>query len=415
MKKTVLRNYAKVLARAGLHVKKGEAVVISAGLDQPEFVEMVVEECYRAGAATVTVEWHHQPLQKIGVRYKSVKNLSKVEDWEKAKMAHNAEVLPAMLHLISEDPDGLKGMNQKKYGKAMQIRYPIVKPYRDAMENKYKWCVAAVPGRAWAKKMFPELRPSAAIEKLWEVILYTVHVTDGIGGEMHDGVAAWDAHNEQFIRRCDYLNSLGIKSLRIKAESNGTDLHVGLLDGSLFCGGGETTLGGEWFNPNMPTEEVFTSPKRGDADGIVYSSKPLSYRGQLIDKFWLRFENGKAVDCGAEQNEALLRQMISMDEGASYLGEVALVPFSSPICQSGLTFYETLFDENAACHLALGAGYTNTVKDYDKYTLDELHEMGINDSMIHVDFMIGTEDISVIAETGNGGEIEIFKNGEWAI
>ena len=305
MKKTLLRNYAKTLAVSGLHIKKGDPVLISAGLDQPEFVEMVVEECYRAGASSVTVDWHHQPLQKINVKHKSLKELSKVEEWEKAKLAHYVEKLPASLYLISEDPDGLKGMNQKKYGKAMQARYPIVKPYRDQMENKYKWCVAAVPGKAWAKKMFPELRPSAAVEKLWEVILYTVHVTKGIGGEMQDGIAAWDRHDEDFKRRCEYLNTLDIISLDLKA-SNGTDLHVGLLDNSQFCGGGEYTLQGEWFNANMPTEEVFTSPKKGDADGIVYSSKPLSYRGQLIDKFWVKFEGGKAVDVHAEQNEDLL-------------------------------------------------------------------------------------------------------------
>jgi len=414
MKKTLLRNYARTLARAGLHVKKGDSVVITAQLDQPEFVEMVVTECYKAGAVDVRVEWSHQPLQKLNVKYKTLKNLSKVEEWEKAKLQHRVDTLPASLYLISEDPDGLAGMDQKKYSKATQARYPIIKPYRDAMDNKYKWCVAAVPGKAWAKKVFPELRPAAAVEKLWEAILYTVHVTDGIGGEMQDGVAAWAKHDADFIRRCEYLNSLGIESLDIKA-SNGTDLHVGLLPISRFCGGGEYTVQGEWFNANMPTEEVFTSPKKGEAEGIVYSSKPLSYRGQIIDNFWVKFEGGKAVDVGAEKNEELLREMISMDAGASYLGEVALVPFSSPICRSGITFCETLFDENAACHLALGAGYTNTVEGYEKYTLDELHEMGINESMIHVDFMIGTEDLSVVANTKDGKKVTLFENGEWAI
>jgi len=414
MKKTLLRNYAKTLALAGLHIKKGDSVLISAGLDQPEFVEMVVTECYKAGAKDVRVEWDHQPLQKINVKYKTLKNLSKVEEWEKAKLRHRVDTLPASLFLISEDPDGLAGMDQKKHSKAIQARYPIIKPYRDEMENKYKWCVAAVPGKAWAKKMFPELRPAAAVEKLWEAILYTVHITDGMGGEMRDGVEAWSRHDEDFKRRCEYLNSLGIESVDLKA-SNGTDLHVGLLPTSKFCGGGEYTLGGEWFNANMPTEEVFTSPKKGDAEGIVYSSKPLSYRGQIIDNFWVKFEGGKAVDVGAEKNEELLREMISMDAGASYLGEVALVPFSSPICRSGITFCETLFDENAACHLALGAGYTNTVEGYEKYTLDELHEMGINESMIHVDFMIGTEDLSVVANTKDGKKVTLFENGEWAI
>ena len=413
MKKTVLKDYARLLAVTGLNIKKGDEVIVNAGLDQPDFVRMVVEECYRAGAAKVEVEWHYQPLSKLHVRHRSLKTLSTVEEWEKAKMAHRAERLPAMLHLISEDPDGLKGMNQKKNSQAMQARYPIIKPFRDQMDNKYKWCIAAVPGKEWAKKMFPELRPAAAVEKLWEVILYTVRMTDGIGGAACDGVEAWKAHNAQFNTRCEYLNSLGIESLHLTA-ANGTDLTVGMIDNALFCGGGEYTLGGEYFNPNMPTEEIFISPKRGVAEGIVYSSKPRSWRGQVIDKFSVRFEGGRAVEVHAEQNEELLKQMVSMDEGAAFLGEVALVPYSSPICQSGLTFYETLFDENAACHLAMGAGFTNTIRDYDKYTLDELHEMGINDSMIHVDFMVGTADLSVVAHTRDGKDIQLFKDGNWA-
>ena len=413
MKKTVLRNYAKLLAKTGINVRRGDEVIIHAELDQPEFVEMVVRECYRAGAAKVTVEWSHQPLEKIHVNARSLKTLSTVEDWERAKWQHRVDRLPAMLYLVSEDPDGLAGMDQKKNAKAAQNRYGIIKPYREAMENKYKWCIAAVPGKAWAKKMFPGVRTSVAMEKQWEAILYAVRMTETLGGEVVDGIEAWNKHNADMTAKCDYLNSLGITALEYHA-SNGTDLTVGMIENGLFCGAIEQTVGGEYFNPNMPTEEVFATPKRGVAEGIVYSSKPLSYRGQVIDGFWIRFHEGKAVELHAEKNEELLRQMISMDEGAPYLGECALVPFHSPISQSGLTFYETLFDENASCHLALGAGYTNTVKDYDKYTLDELHAMGINDSMNHVDFMIGTEDLSVIAHTADGRRIPLFKDGDWA-
>ena len=413
MNKTTLKSYARLLAVTGINVRRGDEVIITAELDQPEFVEMVVRECYRAGADKVTVEWTHQPLQKLHVNNRSLKTLSRVEAWEKAKWQHQVDRLPAMLHLISADPDGLAGMNQKKNAKSAQARYGIIKPYRDAMENKYKWCVAAVPGKAWARKMFPGERTSVAVEKLWQAILYTVHMTDTLGGEVKDGVAAWKEHNAKFVARCEYLNSLGIVELEYHA-SNGTDLRVGMLENGIFCGAIEQTSGGEYFNPNMPTEEVFATPRRGVAEGIVYSSKPLSYRGQIIDNFSVRFHEGRAVEVHAEKNEELLRQMISMDEGAAYLGECALVPFHSPISQSGLTFYETLFDENAACHLALGAGYTNTVKDYDKYTLEQLHEMGINDSMIHVDFMIGTEDLSIIAHTRDGGRVVLFENGDWA-
>ena len=413
MNKTTMRSYAKLLARVGVNVKKGDEVIVVAELDQPEFVEMVVRECYRAGAEKVVVEWTHQPLEKLHVNNRSVKTLSTVEEWEKAKWQHQVDRLPAKLYLISEDPDGLAGMNQKKNAKAAQARYGIIKPYREAMENKYKWCIAAVPGKAWAKKMFPGVRTSVAVEKLWDAILYTVRMTKTLGGEVQDGIEAWNRHNADMTAKCEYLNSLGIVSLEYHA-SNGTDLTVGMIENGLFCGAIEQTLGGEYFNPNMPTEEVFATPKRGVAEGIVYSSKPLSYRGEIIDGFSIRFHEGKAVEVHAEKNEELLRRMISMDEGAAYLGECALVPFHSPISQSGLTFYETLFDENASCHLALGAGYTNTVKDYDKYTLDELHAMGINDSMNHVDFMIGTEDLSVTAITKDGRRIELFKNGDWA-
>ena len=413
MNKTVLKNYAKLLAVKGLCVRRGDEVIIQAELDQPEFVEMVVRECYRAGAAKVNVEWSHQPLQKMHVNCRSLTVLSHVEEWEKAKLQHRVDKLPAMLYLISEDPDGLAGMNQAKNSKAMQARYGIIKPFRDAMDNKYKWCIAAVPGRAWAKKMFPGLRASVAMEKQWEAILYTVRMTKTLGGEPQDGLAAWDAHNAQFHQRCDYLNSLGIETLEYHS-ANGTDLTVGMMPEGTFCGGSEKTLSGEEFNPNMPTEELFVTPKRGVAEGIVYSSKPLSYRGQIIDNFWIRFHEGRAVEAYAEQNNDLLQQMITMDEGASYLGECALVPVHSPMSQSGLTFYETLFDENAACHLAMGAGFTNTVKDYDKYTLEQLHEMGVNDSMIHVDFMIGTEDLSVVAHTRDGRSVPLFENGDWA-
>lgn len=413
MKKTVLRDYARLLAVMGIRVRKGDEVIVQAELDQPEFVEMVVKECYRAGAEKVSVEWSHQPISKLNVNSRSLKSLSHMEDWEVAKLKHRVDRLPAMLYLTSEDPDGLRGMNQSKNAKAMQARYGIIKPLRDAMENKYKWCIAAVPGKAWAKKMFPGMRASAAIEKQWEAILYTMRMTKTLGGEPVDGVEAWKAHNADVTARCEYLNKLGIEKLEYKA-SNGTDLTVGMIDKGLFCGAEEVTMGGEAFNPNMPTEEVFTSPMRGQAEGIVYSSKPLSYRGEIIDNFSVRFHEGRVVEVHAEKNEELLRQMISMDEGAAYLGECALVPYHSPISQSGLTFYETLFDENAACHLALGFGFTNAIRDYEKYTNEQLHEMGVNDSMIHVDFMIGTSDLAITAITRDGRRVPLFKNGDWA-
>lgn len=407
MKKSTMQKYARLVAQKGVNVQKGQEVIVNASLDQPEFVKMVVEECYRKGASKVMVEWSYQPLTKLNYRYRSVKTLSTMENWEVEKLKNRVEKLPALIYIESDDPDGLKGVDQSKVAKAQQARYPIIKPLRDQMENKYQWCIVAVPGEAWAKKVFPGERVNKAVEKLWNAILYTARA-DG-----DNPVEAWNDHNADLKKRYDYLNSLGIKSLHYTA-SNGTDFTVGLIDDALFLGGSETTLGGVEYNPNIPSEEVFTSPKRGEAEGIVYATRPLSYRGQLIDNFSIRFENGKAVEVHAEQGEELLKQMISMDDGASYLGECALVPYDSPIRNSEITFFNTLFDENACCHLALGAGFENCIKDYEKYTLEECEKKGINDSMIHVDFMIGSEDLNIDAITKSGEIVPIFRKGNWA-
>ena len=407
MKKTVLRNYARLIAVKGGNVQKGQDVIIRASLDQPDFVTMVAEECYRCGARKVTVEWNHLPITKLNYQKRSVKTLSTMEEWEIAKLKNQAETLPVCIYLESDDPDGLRGVNQEKISKASRARFPIIKPFREAMDNKYQWCIAAVPGVAWAKKVFPGENKFKAVEKLWEAILYTSRVDE-------DPIAAWDAHNKDLSDRCAYLNSLGIETLEYRS-SNGTDFRVGMIEDALFMGGAEEAQGsGIIFNPNIPSEEAFISPKKGVAEGWVYASKPLSYRGELIENFSIRFEGGKAVEVHAERGEELLKQMISMDEGAAYLGECALVPYDSPIRNSGIVFYNTLFDENAACHLALGRGFTNVIKDYDKYTLQECYDKGINESMIHVDFMIGTEDLSVTAITRDGKRIPVFENGNWA-
>lgn len=407
MKKTDMRKYARLIVKVGANVQKGQDVLIYAELDQPAFVRMVAEECYRVGARKVDVLWSDQELDKLHKKKCSLTTLSKVEPWEEARLEYRATALPVHIYLESEDPDGMNGIDQSKDAKVAQARYKVIKPYRDRMENKYQWCIAAVPGVAWAKKLFPNERTSVAVEKLWEAILYTSRANE-------DPFAAWEAHNADLASRCEYLNSLGIETLEYKS-ANGTDLRVGMLPDALFMGGAEPTQGrGVMFNANIPSEEVFTSPKKGVADGIVYSSKPLSYHGELIEDFWLRFENGRVTEVYAKRNQALLEEMVSMDENAGYLGECALVPYNSPICQSGLLFYNTLFDENAACHLALGAGFTNVLRDYDKYTIKECYERGINESMIHVDFMIGTEDLSITAITRDGRRVPVFENGNWA-
>ncbi len=407
MQKTVLKNYAKLLARTGLNVQKGQEVVISAELDQTEFVLMCAEECYRAGAAKVRVEWSHQPLSRLGAEYKSEEVLGEVAPWQEEKLRLQVRQLPARLYLDSDDPDGMNGIDSEKYARAMQARQKIIKPYRDKMENKYQWCIAAVPGRKWAHKVFPKMPISAAEEKLWRAILTASRSYEG------NPLGNWQEHNRVLRARCEYLNGLGLSALEYRS-SNGTNLRVGLIRGGIFAAGSEKTLSGVEFNPNIPSEEVFTSPARGEAEGIVYSTKPLSYQGQLIRNFSVRFEEGRAAEVHAAQGTAVLRKMIEMDEGAAYLGECALVPFDSPISNTGLLFYNTLFDENAACHLALGSGFTNCIQGYESHTEEELHAMGVNDSMIHVDFMIGNDDLKITGVTDTGARYPIFDRGNWA-
>lgn len=406
MKKSVLKEYARLIVRQGANVQKGQEVTIYADLDQPEFVKLVVEEAYKAKAKKVTVEWNYPALKKLHVKYQTVKTLGTVPEWQQAKQEHLCQVIPARIILESEDPDGLKGINMEKLSKANQMAYPILKPYLDRRENKEQWCIAAVPGAAWARKVFPGMRTSQAMEKLWEAILLTSRVTD-------DPIKAWEEHNKDLQARCDYLNSQNIRKLHYWAD-NGTDLTVGMIPQARWCGGGETSTQGIYFNPNIPTEECFISPMRGEAEGIVYSTKPLSYRGQLIEDFSVRFENGKAVEVKAGKGEELLKTMISMDEGAAYLGECALVPQRSPINESGILFYNTLFDENAACHLALGMGFSDTIEDYQNKTLDECRALGVNDSMIHEDFMIGCDSMCIDGIREDGSIVAVFRDGNWA-
>jgi len=407
MRKSQIRKYAKLLARVGLNVKKGQTVFIGAELDQPEFVQMVVEECYKAGATEVFVDWTHQGVEKVAAKYRSLQSLSTLTPWAKAKWQYKAENYSCRLFIESEDPDGMNGVDQEKLANARQALYPQVKPFREAMENRHQWCIAAVPGRAWAKKVFPDLAPKKAEERLWEVILQTARA-DG-----DNPIAAWKTHNDDLKNRCAYLNGLGLKYLHYTSK-NGTNLTVQLNDDGVFCGGQETTLQGRVFNPNIPSEEVFTSPKAGAVDGIVYATKPLSYMGELIENFSVRFQDGKAVEVKAEKGEDLLKKMIEMDEGAAMLGEVALIPYDSPINDTGVLFYNTLFDENASCHLALGRGFNECLKGFEKYTNEECKERGINDSMIHVDFMIGSKDLTIVGECKDGKKIPIFTDGNWA-
>lgn len=406
MKKTVMRSYAKLFVRVGANVQKGQEVRVFASLDQPEFIKMLAEECYKAGASRVTVDWNYPELTKLSARYMKLRDLSETREWEKARMQDMVDHLPVRIFIESEDPDGLRGINPK-YFKAFAARIKISKPYRDAIDNKHQWCIAAVPGEAWAKKVHPELSKRAAVEQLWKDILYTARA-DG-----EDPIADWEEHNRDLKARSKYLNDLHLRELRYHS-ANGTDFKVGLIPTAEFHAGRDTTMQGVVYDPNMPTEEVFTSPDRRTAEGIVYATKPLSYQGQLIENFSVRFEKGRAVEVKAEKGQDVLEQIISMDEGCHYLGECALVPKESPIHQSGLLFYNTLFDENAACHLALGFGFDECVKGFENMTKEELYEIGVNDAGNHTDFMIGSDDLSIDGVDEHGNVHPIFRNGTWA-
>ena len=408
MKKSDLRKYAKLIACVGANVQKGQQVKLSVSVENSEFALMVVEECYKAGASKVTIDWSVDGLGLLTYKYQDLETLKTVEEWEIKKLERETELLPARIFISSSNPDGLKGIDQKKMMEVRQAVGKITKPYRDAIDNKHQWTIAAMPGKEWAKKIFPDVSPNKAKEMLWKAIYKTARL-DG------DPIANWKKHNDNITLKNKILNDLNIKTLSYKS-SNGTDFKVSLTGKTNFGGGHLDTLSGVTYNPNMPTEECYTSPDKYSACGVVYSTKPLSVMGNLVDNFGFRFEKGKVVEVlGDDKTKAILEKLVSIDEGAGYLGEVALVPYDSPVNQTGILFYNTLFDENACCHLAIGAGFEDTIKDFEKMTAEERKEVGLNDSMIHVDFMIGSSDLEITAETFDGKIVKIFENGTWAI
>lgn len=408
MQRERLKKYAELIAKCGLNVQKGQEVIIRCDLDQPEFVAMCVEECYKLGAERVTVEWSYMPVSKLHFDYRTLESLSDFTEVERAQWQRKVDKVSCQLWLDSDDPDGLNGTDSEKISKANMARFPFIKPFRDKLENRYQWCIAAVPGKQWAKKIYPDMNADDAVEKLWEDILLCSRVDD-------DPIKAWEVHNKNLADRCKFLNDYKFEKLEYKS-ADGTDFTVGLNPKGIFMAGGEYTLGSNiYFNPNIPSEEVFTTPMRGKAEGKVVATKPLSYQGKLIENFWIRFENGKAVEVYAEKNQDLLEKMISMDEGAAYLGECALIAYDSPINNTGILFYNTLFDENASCHLALGRGFNNCLENYENYSVEECEKLGVNSSMIHVDFMIGSKDMTITGITKDGKRVPVFKNGNWAI
>mgnify|MGYP003315353177 CR=1 FL=1 len=407
MKKSVLKKYAHLIAKVGANVNKGQYVIVTANVDQEELVNYVVEDCYKLGARHVEVQWQSDKVEKTTYKKAKTKALCEFPKWKEEKQLWLNEKLPALIYIESSDPDALKGINQTKYAEVYRYQRAKIKPFRDLRENRYQWTIASAPSKEWAKKVYPGVPTKKAINMMWENILSCARCTE-------DPVKAWEEHNADLNRRYSYLNSLNLDYLHYES-SNGTNFKVWMNPKCQWLGGIEVCTGsGIKFNPNLPSEEVFTSPIAGKAEGIVYSTKPLSYQGEVIENFSVRFKDGKAVEVKAEKGQNLLEEMIKMDKGACMLGEVALVPYDSPINKTGLLFFNTLYDENAACHLALGHGFTTVVYGCENMTQEEMYKMGVNDSNIHVDFMIGSKDLSITGYTRDGKKVQIFKNGTWA-
>ena len=405
----LLRKYAELIVCTGANVQPGQKVLLYASVEEHAFACLVAEACYRAGASRVSMEWSCDGTARLNYIWADTEELSRVYPWEEAKLRQMTEDLPCRIYIESDDPDALAGISPEKLSAVSRARGKVIKPYRNAIDGRHQWVIAALPSPRWAQKCFPELTEDEAMDRLWDAVMTTVRVT-----EDYDPVAFLTEHPDYMTRRAGWLNSQGFVSLEYRS-ANGTDFTVGLIPGARWEGAGATNNeNGAWYVPNMPTEEVFTSPKAGVCEGTLVATKPLSWNGQLIDGFSVTFADGKAVSCRAEKGQDLLEQMIAMDETSCMLGEVALVPKESPVNRCGFLFNNTLFDENACCHVALGMGFKEVLPGGDGMTAEQAQAMGVNDSMIHVDFMVGSDDLSITGVRADGSRAAIFTDGTWA-
>lgn len=407
--KEKLSEYARLIVRTGANVQPGQVVQLSIAVEQHEFAALITEEAYLAGAKKVNLNWLSDGQNRLHYRYAEEAVLSETLPWEKEKLRQMTEDLPVRIFIESEDPDALAGLDPEKLSRVMQSRAAVAKPYRDEIDGRHQWCIAALPSEAWARKCFPGRSDEEAMELLYDAVFRTVRISDH-----EDAVDAWRVHTERIEKKSTWLNAQGFTSLRYES-SNGTDFTVALIPEAHWEGAGSTNCeNGVYYIPNMPTEEIFTSPMAGKCEGTLVAVKPLSWNGQLIEDFSITFSEGKAVSCKAAKGQELLNKMLHMDEGACMLGEVALVPKESPVNQCGFLFYSTLFDENACCHFAVGQGFKEVLPDGDRLTTEEAATAGINDSIIHVDFMVGANDLSITGYRPDGSSAAIFRNGTWA-
>lgn len=402
-----LKNYAKLLVKKGINIQKGQILIVSTSVDLKDFAIMVSEVAYLEGAKYVHINWHCDEITKL--RYEKSKDeyfdffpeflVSMFDTADRENAAY--------LNISSANPDLLADIEPSKIAKTSMASGRALKNHMDYVSSsKATWCVAQVPSIIWAKKVFPALKDEEALEKLFDLIFKINRLNSP------DPIEEWDKHIKTLTNRVNHLNDLNIKTMYYKSST--IDISLDLPKDAIWQGGGEESQKGIYFIANMPTEEVFTMPKRDSVNGTIKSTMPLNYRGSLIDEFSLTFENGKVVSYSAKQGEEVLKNMLEIDDGASYLGEVALVPFSSPINSSNVIFFSTLFDENASCHFALGSCYPINIKNGANLNDDELLKLGGNVSISHVDFMIGSSDLNIEAITYDNKKVKIFENGEFA-
>ena len=404
-----LKKYAELLVKSGGNVQKGQHVVISCAVDNAYFGRMVRDAAYEAGASYVHINWSDETTSRAMFLHGADEIFDEFPQWQVDKLKHEADKGAVYLHIGGSDPDLMVGVDPsrlQRFGKVVSLATKAHSAL--TMSGTLRWSILAIPSPKWAKKVFPDLPEAEAMDKLWEYVLKCARA------DVADPIAAWETHDKSFTERVKYLNEKQFTSLRF-TTGIGSDFTIGLVENHVWAGGSEKDKSGISFFPNMPTEEVFTMPHCEKAEGRVVAAMPLNYQGKLIENFELTFKDGKVVDYKAEKNQDTLKNMVEMDEGASRLGEVAIVANSSPIGQLNTLFYNTLFDENASAHLALGKAYPDNLAGGSDMTTEARREKGGNDSLIHVDFMFGTPDMRIVGIGKDGSETVFFDQGEFII
>ena len=405
-----LHEYAALLIRIGLNIQKGQRLVISSPVECAYFARLCAEEAYAAGCREVVMNWHDDAMARLKYLYADDEIFDTVPLWRRHFFNDHALEGAAYLAISASDPENFRGVEHSRIVRAQQASGKALKDFdRLQMCGGFPWCIASVPIPSWAATVFPELPEDQAMEKLWDAIFETVRIKGD-----NTAVAAWRQHLDTLGRRKKLLNEYHFKYLHY-TNSLGTDLTIQLPEDHLWAAGNSVMKNGVEFVANMPTEEIFTAPLKTGINGVVYSAMPLVDSGNIIDKFYFIIRDGKIVEAHAEKGEEFLKAAISVDEGASYFGEVALVPYDSPISNQKILFYNTLFDENASCHLAFGEAYPECIEGGESMTREEVQAHGLNYSLTHVDFMVGTADLSIVGTTHDGREIPVFINGNFAI